>query len=185
MTFNSMQFVFFFAAVLFVYWQLPHKAQNRFLLVASYVFYGWWDWRFLGLLFISTAVDFWVSRDLGRIEEAQRRKRILVVSMAVNLGFLGFFKYFGFFVDSLEASLTGLGIEWLAPTLGIVLPVGISFYTFQSMSYTVDVYRRELKPVENFLDFALYVSFFPSWSLARSSGQPDWSRKCWPSRTPR
>ncbi len=161
MTFNSMQFVVFLLVVLGVYWQLSHKLQNRFLLVASYVFYGWWDWRFLGLLLGSTLVDYWVGQRLGKIDAPDRRKRFLLASMAVNLGFLGFFKYFGFFVDSLDASLAAAGVSWLAPSLGIVLPVGISFYTFQSMSYTIDVYRRELKPVDDLFDFALYVSFFP------------------------
>lgn len=163
MIFNSIQFVIFFAVVLAAYWQLRFKAQNRMLLVASYVFYGWWDWRFLGLLFVSTAVDFVVGRALGRDGEvpASHRKRLLLVSMGVNLGILGFFKYFGFFAESLESSLASLGVDFLAPSLGIVLPVGISFYTFQSMSYTIDVYRRDLEPVRDFFDFALYVSFFP------------------------
>ena len=161
MIFNSFQFAIFFVLVLGAYWQLRWKGQNRLLLVMSYVFYGWWDWRFLGLLALSTGVDFLVARRLGRTDDGPHRKRLLWASMAVNLGILGFFKYFGFFADSLEASLSSVGVGWLAPSLGIVLPVGISFYTFQSMSYTIDVYRRELDPVEDFFDFALYVSYFP------------------------
>ncbi len=161
MIFNSFQFVVFFTVVIALYWRLDLRWQNRFLLVMSYVFYGWWDWRFLGLLAFSTVVDFFVGRALGRTSAKTTRKRLLWVSMGVNLGVLGFFKYFGFFASSLENMLEVAGVPWLAPTLGVVLPVGISFYTFQSMSYTIDVYRRDLKPVERFDDFALYVSYFP------------------------
>lgn len=161
MIFNSIQFAVFFSVVLAAYWRFGRREQNRFLLVASYIFYGWWDWRFLGLLLLSTAVDYMVGQGLRDQSDVAKRKRLLLLSIAVNLGILGFFKYFGFFSDSLESSLAAIGADWLAPELGIVLPVGISFYTFQSMSYTIDVYRGQLKPVRNFLDFALYVSFFP------------------------
>ncbi len=161
MIFNSLQFALFFAIVILAYWSLPHKLQNRFLLVASYFFYGWWDWRFLGLLAFSTAVDFTVGQMLPSAENEVRRKRLLLISMVTNLGVLGVFKYFGFFSESLNSALESVGIGALGPSLSIVLPVGISFYTFQSMSYTIDIYRGELEPVKNPLDFALYVSYFP------------------------
>jgi D-alanyl-lipoteichoic acid acyltransferase DltB (MBOAT superfamily) len=158
--FNSLEFAAFFAAVVGLYWLLPHRAQNRFLLVASYFFYGWWDWRFLGLLAFSTAVDYLVGRGV-RDPDGQHRKTLLVVSLVANLGILAVFKYFGFFAASLNDSLSSVGLEALAPTVSFLLPVGISFYTFQSMSYTIDCYRGRLEPVDDPLDFALYVSFFP------------------------
>ena len=161
MTFNSIEFFAFLLVVLAVYWRLPTRGQNRFLLAASYLFYGWWDWRFLGLLLLSTMVDFAVGRFLGRHDGEAGRKKALTASLVTNLVILGFFKYFGFFADSLTQTLDTVGLDVLAPSVNVVLPVGISFYTFQSMSYTFDVYRRELDPVDNVFDFALYVSYFP------------------------
>ncbi|MEM9652844.1 MAG: MBOAT family protein [Actinomycetota bacterium] len=161
MIFNSLEFGVFFLAVLLVYWAVPHRAQNRLLLAASYFFYGWWDWRFLGLLVFSTVVDYLVGRRMEAADDGPGRQRLLAVSIVANLGVLGLFKYFGFFADSLDQALEGVGLSPLAPTVSIVLPVGISFYTFQSMSYTIDVYRRRLAPIDDLLDFALYVSFFP------------------------
>lgn len=161
MIFNSIEFAVFFLVVFITYWALPHRLQNRLLLVASYFFYGWWDWRFLALLVFSTVVDFLVGRSMPGVAEDGARKRLLAVSIAANLGVLGVFKYLGFFADSLNDALDGLGLGTLAPTVSVVLPVGISFYTFQSMSYTIDVYRRRLDPVTDLADFALYVSFFP------------------------
>lgn len=132
------------------------------LLVASYIFYGSWDWRFLSLIILSTAVDFTVGKALGAPDmAAERRKRWVTISVVVNLSLLGVFKYFGFFVDSAAVLLTTLGLQANLPSLHIVLPVGISFYTFQTMSYTIDIYRGQLKPTDDLLDFALYVSFFP------------------------
>ncbi|MEM7271538.1 MAG: MBOAT family protein [Actinomycetota bacterium] len=161
MVFNSIEFGVFLLVVLGLYWALPHRAQNSLLLAASYFFYGWWDWRFLGLLAFSTVVDYLVGQGLGQTTDDGRRKRLLTVSILTNLGVLGVFKYLGFFADSLDRALEGVGLSPLAPTVAIVLPVGISFYTFQSMSYTIDVYRGRLAPVRDPLDFALYVSFFP------------------------
>ncbi len=161
MTFNSMQFVIFFTIVFIAYWRLGFRNQNRLLLAASYLFYGWWDWRFLGLMLLSTSIDYFCGLGLGRTDDPSKRKRLLWTSMTANLVILGFFKYFNFFVDSLDSTLDSAGVDWLAPSLGIVLPVGISFYTFQSMSYGIDVYRRELKPIRSFFDFALFVSYFP------------------------
>jgi len=171
--FNSWTFWLFFPIVAGCYFLLRGRQQNLLLLVASYVFYGWWDWRFLGLLLLSTVVDYVVALRLDPVgpddsalsvpEVPQpRRKRLLVVSIVVNLGVLGFFKYFGFFEESFVALLsTLLGYEVSPTGLDIILPVGISFYTFQSMSYTIDVYRRQLHASRSFVDFATFVAFFP------------------------
>jgi D-alanyl-lipoteichoic acid acyltransferase DltB (MBOAT superfamily) len=161
MLFNSFEFWIFFGIVAGIYRFLGHKAQNRFLLVASYVFYGSWDWRFLSLIVLSTVVDYLAALQIAGSESERRRRVAVTVSMAVNLGLLGTFKYLGFFVESAADLLTLLGFSANLPSLRIILPVGISFYTFQTMSYTIDVYRRELQPTRDFLDFALYVSFFP------------------------
>lgn len=161
MIFNSIEFLYFLPVVLFLYYLLPHRPQNAMLLAASYFFYGWWDWRFLSLLAISTLVDWWVALAIDDAPNPRRRKTLLTLSMICNLGFLGFFKYFNFFVDSAVDLLTALGIPVVRWTLEIALPIGISFYTFQSMSYTIDVYRGELKARRNLLDFALMVAFFP------------------------
>ncbi len=161
MLFNAYSFWLFFALVFGLYCVLTHRWQNRLLLVASYVFYGWWDYRFLSLLALSTWVDFVVGNKLAEIEDQRRRKRWLILSLVANLGLLGFFKYFNFFIDSASALMIALGFEPSTWTLKVILPVGISFYTFQTMSYTIDIYRRQLKPAKSFWDFALYVSFFP------------------------
>ncbi|MCH8532308.1 MAG: hypothetical protein LAT65_15770 [Saccharospirillum sp.] len=131
------------------------------LLVASYVFYGYWDWRFLGLIFLSTVVDYFIAIHLEKTSVKRRKQLLLGISVASNLGMLGFFKYYNFFVHEMAELLTAIGIQANMPTLYVVLPVGISFYTFQTMSYTIDVYRGHTKPTRNFLDLALYVSFFP------------------------
>ncbi len=168
MLFNSITFFVFFAIVYTAYLLLQGRLrwQNLLLLVASYVFYGWWDWRFLSLIALSTLCDFWVGRAIGRVtdetdEGKQHRKRLLLISVAFNLGVLGFFKYFNFFADSFAGLLQTIGLQANVSTLQIILPVGISFYTFQTMSYTIDVYRKELEPTSNFIDFATFVAFFP------------------------
>ena len=162
MVFNSLVFLVFFLIVYGLYRVLPHKGQNLLLLVASYFFYGWWDWRFLSLIFISTLVDFWAGLAIDRAADKPRRRQIaLWISLATNLGFLGFFKYFNFFADSLTAMLNTMGVAAAARHLDIILPVGISFYTFQTMSYTLDIYRGQMKPTRSFLNFAAFVSFFP------------------------
>jgi alginate O-acetyltransferase complex protein AlgI len=159
--FNSYEYALFLPVVLLLYWRLPHRAQNAMLLVASYIFYGAWNYRFLGLMALSTGTDYTVGRLLGATDDPRRRKRIFLISLAVNLGVLGFFKYFNFFVDSGAAFIRGLGLQAHPPTLRILLPIGISFYTFHGISYTFDVFRREIEPARNLLDFALFVSFFP------------------------
>ena len=135
--------------------------KNPLLLVSSYFFYGYWDWRFTLLLALSTVVDFFIGKALFKAKEEKKRKLFLITSMVVNLGILGFFKYFGFFIDSFEALGSTMGYQFDYLHLNIILPVGISFYTFQTMSYSIDIYRRKLEPTNNFIDFAVFVSFFP------------------------
>lgn len=160
MLFNSVNFVVFFALVLAAYWVLPMRWQNRLLLVASYFFYGCWDWRFLALIWFSSTVDYLVAPRI-RASDGPGKKRWLAVSLVTNLGILGLFKYFNFFSDSAVDLLNALGFEASYTTLRIVLPVGISFYTFQTMSYSVDVYRGHVEPSRNYFRYLLYVSFFP------------------------
>ena len=162
MVFTEPRFLLFLAVVMVVYWSLPRDSWRKgWLLATSYAFYAAWDWRFLGLIWISTLVDHWVGLALGRSEAAVRRRHLVTLSVVVNLGLLGAFKYFDFFVSSGGELLTWLGLGVSHTNLSIVLPVGISFYTFQTMSYTLDIYRRELEPRKNLLDVALFVAFFP------------------------
>jgi alginate O-acetyltransferase complex protein AlgI len=232
MLFNSLEFLVFLAIVYALYRVLAFRWQNWMLLVASYIFYGWWDWRFLFLMILSTSIDFWTGLVLERgrlrlserlvpavfltsaavlligidaseafhrigggearravvsefmpyvlvgmpaflaasfaayrllvtLEDEKRRKACMILSIVVQLAVLGFFKYFNFFIDSMHDALEGAGFQPERFHLDIVLPVGISFYTFQSMSYAIDIYRRELKPTDKFFDFALFVAFFP------------------------
>jgi alginate O-acetyltransferase complex protein AlgI len=159
MIFHSLDFALFLIVFLAVYWALPHRAQNCFLLVGSYFFYGYIHPWFLILLFASTLGDYCFALGMRRFE---RRKRLLLVcSLCANLGLLSFFKYFGFFVDNVLAVAHVLGVTLHRPMLRIVLPVGISFYTFQSLSYTIDVYRGRLEPRRNFVDFAAFLALFP------------------------
>lgn len=161
MLFNSWTFWLFFSIVLPLYWLLPHKAQNRMLLLASYVFYGWWDWRFLPLILFSTAMDYYLGLWVAKADSPRTRKFCIVVSVSLNLFLLGIFKYYGFFSRELMHLLSSLGIPASLPVLNVILPVGISFYTFQSMSYVLDIYRGIGIPARNIADFALYVAFFP------------------------
>ncbi len=164
MLFNSGQFFFFFIAVYLLYVKLPHRWQNYLLLVASYIFYGAWDMRFLILIFISTVVDYSAGILIHEKQEANKitvAKRWMILSVVVNLGILGFFKYFNFFAESFTDFVHLFGWQVSNPTLQIILPAGISFYTFQTMSYSLDIYKGQLKPTRHFFDFALFVSFFP------------------------
>ena len=162
MLFNSYIFLLFAIIVLGLYYTLPHRFQNLMLLLASYVFYGTWDYRFLALIFASTTVDYFVGLALANTSVPKRRKLLVAVSCLFNLGVLGFFKYCNFFIDSAEELLAWFGANSITNyNMHIILPVGISFYTFQTMSYSIDVYRRKLEPSRNFLDYALFVSFFP------------------------
>ena len=162
MLFNSFIFMFFLAFLLPSYYLLKtRRSRNILLLVASYVFYGYWDWRFCSLLLISSIVDFLVGRSMYKSEYKSRRKLLLMVSLTANLGILGFFKYFNFFIDSFEAMIGIFNDNLDFLHINLILPVGISFYTFQTLSYTIDIYRGKITPTDNFFDFALFVSFFP------------------------
>lgn len=163
MLFNSFIFFIFLAVVWGLFRLLPNRrGRVILLLLASYVFYAYWDWRFVSLLGISTLTDFFVSLRLERTEEKPARRRLLWLSCLINLGILGFFKYFNFFLDSAQALIGSLGLQAASLHLHIVLPIGISFYTFKTLSYTIDVYRRKLKPVHSFPDYVLFVAFFPN-----------------------
>ncbi len=161
MIFNSLTFLVFVAIFLPVYFGLKGKARLLWALSGSYLFYGWWDWRFLSLIAISTMVDFYLGSKMHGEENEPKRKRLLWASMLLNLGFLGFFKYFDFFIGSFVDLLQSIGLSPSIHTLNIILPVGISFYTFQSMSYTIDIYRKQLKPEPDILKFATFVAFWP------------------------
>lgn len=161
MLFNSFDFLLFFSVVFVVQRVLPHRPRNLFLLAASCFFYGCWNWRFLGLLWVTVGTDYVVSRRIERSENPTTRRRLLLVSCVVNLSILGFFKYANFFVKSTTSLLQVLGFSAHEPTLNIVLPVGISFYTFQSMSYVIDVYRRQMPALKSLWDYALFVTIFP------------------------
>lgn len=164
MLFNSLDFAIFLPTVFILYWMVfrnSFKRQNILLVLASYVFYGWWDWRFLSLILFSTLVDFWVGLQLGKNQDEKVRRGFLTLSVLVNLGFLGFFKYYNFFVDNFREAFSFLGYQFEGYSLSIVLPVGISFYTFQTMSYTIDLYRKKLQPTADFIAFSAFISFFP------------------------
>lgn len=164
MLFNSIDFALFLPLVFVAYWGLAKASlhrQNLLVVAASYLFYAWWDWRFLFLIVFSSAVDFFIGRGLFKTEIHGRRKLLLWLSLVVNLSLLGFFKYFNFFIDSFVETFRFLGAEIEGRSLDIVLPVGISFYTFQTLSYTIDVYRKKLEPCSDFISFSAFVSFFP------------------------
>lgn len=163
MLFNSLTFAIFLPVVFALYWfaSRTRNVQNMLLLVASYVFYGWWDWRFLSLLLVSTIIDFSIGRSLQHTANEPRRRGLLILSLVVNLGILFTFKYYNFFVDSFEHVFASLGLQTDFPTLHVILPVGISFYTFQTLSYSIDVYRRKIPASDDPVAFATFVAFFP------------------------
>ena len=165
MLFNSLEFLIFLPVVLAIYYLLPHKAQNRFLLIASCVFYGSWDWRFLFPLLTSTSIDYYCAKRMEQQilagEPKEDRKKWLALSVITNLALLGFFKYFNFFADNLHHLLQVFGLDVSVWTLRVILPIGISFYTFQALSYTIDVYRGEIHATDSFFDFLLCVLYFP------------------------
>jgi len=163
MFFNSIDFAIFFPTVFILYWIVAKNLtlRNILILVSSYVFYGWGDWRFLLLIIISSLVDFFVGQKLYKTDDKKQRKRLLIISLLVNLGFLFYFKYTNFFIESFVDVFTLFGKELEVSTLNIILPVGISFYTFQTLSYTIDIYRKQLKPTNNWLAFFSFVAFFP------------------------
>lgn len=164
MLFNSLDFALFLPIVFLLYWFVAYRnlrIQNAFIVAASFVFYGWWDWRFLGLLLCSTLVDYVVAQRLSAVGNKTFRKALLLTSVIVNLSLLGFFKYYNFFIDNFIEAFSLFGKRLHVSSLNVILPVGISFYTFQTMSYTLDVYKRTLKPTKDLVAFAAYVCFFP------------------------
>src|SRR5258708_1343584 len=161
MLFDSPVYFIFLIAVVLICWRLRFRQQNHFLLAASYFFYGWWDWRFLLLMIASTVIDYLIAINIGAAENPWKRRPLLVLSLIVNFTILGFFKSFNFFADSLASTLATVGVHASLPFLKIILPPGISFYTFQEVAYIVDVYHRKLKPSKSFADYGLFISLFP------------------------
>jgi len=161
MWFDTPAYALFLILVVAIYWRLGRRSQNVLLLGASYLFYGWWDYRFLLLMMGSTAIDFIIARSIQRSNEHSARRLLLVISLVVNFAILGVFKYFNFFTDSFTHVLNALGLGVSAPLLRILLPPGISFYTFQEVAYIVDVYKGKLRASESFIDYALFISLFP------------------------
>ncbi len=164
MLFNSIDFAVFLPIVFFLYWfvtQKNLKLQNLLIIIASYIFYGWWDYKFLTLIVFSSFLDYSIGLRLSNCEDKRKRKTLLVLSLLVNLGFLGFFKYYNFFLDNFVNAFSLFGNSINIQGLNIILPVGISFYTFQTLSYTIDVYKRKLEPTRDIVSFLAFVSFFP------------------------
>ncbi len=164
MLFNSLEFALFLPIVFVLYWFATNhnlRLQNLLIVISSFIFYGWWDWRFLSLLVFSASVDYFVGIALANTEHVRKRKILLWVSISVNLGLLGFFKYYNFFTESLVDAFTFFGQKLTVSSLKVVLPVGISFYTFQALSYSIDVYRKKLEPTKDVVAYFAFISFFP------------------------
>ncbi len=164
MLFNSIEFAIFLPVCFIIYWFIlfrKSRLQNVFIVLASYFFYGWWDWRFLSLIAFSTLLDYLIGLKIQKSDKRITRRILLVASLVVNLGFLGVFKYYNFFIENFISAFTLFGKNIPISGLNIVLPVGISFYTFQTLSYSIDVYRKKLSPTNDFIAFAAFVSFFP------------------------
>ena len=164
MLFNSIDFAIFLPIVFMLYWFVTYKnlkLQNLLIVISSYIFYGWWDWRFLSLILFSTILDYSIGISLSKQVNQNKRKMLLWISILMNLGFLGFFKYYNFFLANFMTAFSFFGTEINANSLNIILPVGISFYTFQTLSYTIDVYKRQLETTKDFIAFSAFVSFFP------------------------
>ncbi len=164
MLFNSFEFLLFLPIVFILYWFVFNKKlslQNGLLLVSSYVFYGWWDWRFLFLLVFSTGLDFYTGLKIYDAKSDKSKKIWLWISIGINLGFLGFFKYYNFFLESWVAAFDRIGYHMDSWTLKIILPVGISFYTFHGLSYVIDIYKNKITPSRNWINYSVFVSYFP------------------------
>jgi alginate O-acetyltransferase complex protein AlgI len=162
MLFDTPVFLVFFVLVVLIYWRLEFDQQNFFLVLASYFFYGWWDWRFLLLMIASTTLDYLIAHAIARAPSPARRKQLLILSLVVNFGILGIFKYFNFFIGSFAHAVHSLtGSELSITVLKIILPPGISFYTFQEIAYIVDVYHRKIEPADSFVQYSLFISLFP------------------------
>ena len=163
MLFNSFEFLIFLISVFSLYWLAGgnKKLQNRILFVSGYIFYGAWDYRFLSLLLFSTCLDYYSALRISREDNARARRNWLILSVGVNLGLLGFFKYYNFFIESSVSLLTTIGLQPNLWTLKIILPIGISFYTFHGLSYVFDVYNRKIGPTRDYTDYSVFVCFFP------------------------
>ena len=162
MLFDTPVYLLFLTVVVLIYWRLNRRRQNVFLLGASYFFYGWWDWRFLILMAVSTVFDYFIALSIATAEDGRRRKALLTLSLVLNFGFLGYFKYYNFFADSASGMFLALGFgSWSLHVAQIVLPPAISFYTFQEVAYIVDVYSRKLEPAHSLIEYALFISLFP------------------------
>jgi alginate O-acetyltransferase complex protein AlgI len=164
MLFNTIDFAVFLPIIFILYWFVVNKnilRQNLLIAISSYIFYGWWDWRFLSLIAFSTAVDYVVGNQLSITKKKNSRKLLLFTSVFVNLGFLAFFKYYNFFLENFVDAFSFFGHSINTNSLNIILPVGISFYTFQTLSYTIDIYKNKIKPSKDIVSFAAFVSFFP------------------------
>jgi alginate O-acetyltransferase complex protein AlgI len=164
MLFNSFEFAVFLPTVFILYWFVINKnvqIQNLLLIIVSYIFYGWWDWRFLSLIMISSYTDYTIGLLIRKNRNRFKKKRLLFISLFINLGILGVFKYFNFFINSFISAFVKLGIQINPMTISIILPVGISFYTFQTLSYTIDIYKKRIEPTEDLIAFFAFVSFFP------------------------
>ena len=167
MQFNSIEYAIFLIVVFFVFWFLLYKyqkLQNIFLLIANYIFYGWWNWKFLSIIIFISAVNYFCGLQIGKIDPEKpgiKRKLFLILSLVSNLGLLGIFKYFNFFAQSTASLLNIIGFRADPITLNIILPIGISFYTFQTLSYTIDIYRTKIEPTKDIVSFFAYASFFP------------------------
>lgn len=165
MTFQSLEYLIFFPVVFLLYWMVCRNSkeqQNGLIVASSLVFYGWWDWRFLGLLLITALSTFFAGWCLGKTDNRQRRKTLLVGTIILNVGILFYYKYFNFFVQALVDAFSLIGTEVSVSTLKVLLPVGISFYTFTALSYSIDVYQRKVEPTKDILSYMAYVMFFPS-----------------------
>ena len=162
MLFDTPVYLIFLTLVVIVYWRLEWRSQNVMLLFASYIFYGWWDWRFLLLMIGSTTIDYLIARQIEDASNPLKRRSLLIASLVLNFTILGFFKYFNFFLDSTAHVLDVLGVHGVPRSfLAIILPPGISFYTFQEVAYIVDVYGKKIKASRNFIDYGLFISLFP------------------------
>ncbi len=164
MLFNSFEFALFFSVVFFIYWAIlskNYKTQNLFLILSSYFFYSWWDWRFLSLIIFSSFSDFIIAHKIDKSTDKQKRIYYLKLSIILNIGLLAFFKYFNFFIDNFIIALDSIGLQTNSSTIKIILPIGISFYSFQTLSYTIDVYKNKIKPTNDIMAFFAFVSFFP------------------------
>ena len=164
MLYNTLEFASLYVLVFVLYWFVADKkikAQNLLILIASYAFYAWWDWRFLSLILLSSFTDYFAGIKIEDAPSQKQKKVWLWISLVVNLGLLGVFKYYGFFVDSFIEMFRSFGYEMGDRTLNIILPVGISFYTFQTLSYTIDIHRGRIKPSRDPIAFLAFVSFFP------------------------